>query len=242
MIKLVRLLRRRPGLSLRDFQEHWLEAHSRFGLADSRVLRHVQYHTLEDDPIREALAQAGTGIDAYDGMAVTWTADVAGMKGALENGAAVEDERHFVDRETSVALLVDEHVHIEPGRPSPILLVECLARRADIDRETFSERWLKHSALAHTAHASGFLAGYIQNHALLEGDRRVAELGPALVPGPDDWDGIVNAYFHSVAVAKNLFATPLASEEAYEDERTFFDHDKSAYMLVRRHVVKELVR
>jgi hypothetical protein len=43
-------------------------------------------------------------------------------------------------------------------------------------------------------------------------------------------------------LAKELFASPLAAEEAFEDERSFIDHDKGVYMLARRHVAKDLVR
>ena len=87
----------------------------------------------------------------------------------------------------------------------------------------------------------GLLSGYIQNHALSEDDSRVREL-EALGAGAAGWDGIVTAYFQSIAMAKELFANPLASEEAYEDEKKFMDHSKALYMLTRRHVVKDLVR
>ena len=59
MLKLLYLLRRLPGLSLEEFQDHWLEYHCRFGRANRAVLRYVQYHTLANDPISESLAQAG---------------------------------------------------------------------------------------------------------------------------------------------------------------------------------------
>lgn len=58
----------------------------------------------------------------------------------------------------------------------------------------------------------------------------------------ESWDGVVTAYFHSTAVAKELFADPLASETSFEDERAFIDHSQGLYLMARRHVIKDLVR
>jgi hypothetical protein len=242
-VKLLYLLRRQPRLTRSEFQEHWLD-HGHFARENRGVLRCVQYHTLADDPVQDALAQASEGREPYDGVTAAWFASPETFRASMEDAqvpAALADERHFVDHSRSVALLVHEHVHIEPLAPSPIVLIECLARPGSIDRATFSERWLVHQALGHKAHALGYLAGYIQNHALQEDDAGVRELDAEGSSG-EDWDGVVTAYFRSLALAKALFDSPLAAEEAFEDERTFIDHPKGVYMLTRRHVVKELVR
>jgi hypothetical protein len=241
MIKLLHLIHRKPELTADEFQAHWLEVNGRLIAASPAVLRHVQYHRLRDDPMREALAQAGDSqvAEPYDGLSVVWAKDAAALVAGLN--AAVEDEANFVDAKRSVHVVADEHVHIEPSAPSPIVLVECLARLAGIDRETFSSRWLQHAGIAHKANELGLLAGYVQNHALANDDPRRAGL-PSPGAGDEDWDGVVNAYFQSIAIAKRLFGMPLASEEAYEDEKTFFDHSKAVHLLTRRHVVKDFVR
>ncbi len=246
MIKLLYCLRRRPELTLQEFQEHWLERHSQFGIANKQVLRYVQYHALLDDPIRSALAQAAAGeggAQPYDGMAAAWFASPEALKQSMsseEVAAALEDEKLFIDHSRSTAVLCDEHIIVEPEPAAPIVLIECLARPAGVDRAFFSRRWLVHGEIGRKANARGLLQGYIQNHALPEGDERVAEL--AELGAGQGWDGIVTAYFHSVAVAKTLFADPLASEESFEDEKEFIDHSKGQYMLTRRHVIKDLVR
>jgi len=244
--KLVYLLRRKPGLSLEEFQEHWFCRHAAFGRSHPAVLRYVQYHALANDPIREALPQAGDGSDtkSYDGMAVAWFDSVAAMRAAMTSqavAAALEDERHFIDHNRSVAVLTDEHVVVEPSGDAPIVLVECLRRIAGIDRRTFSERWLGHGAIGREAHSRGLLQGYIQNHAIAEDDARVAEIEELGSTG-ENWDGVVTAYFHSLAIAKELFADPLASEKSYEDEKTFIDHSQNLYFLARRRPIKDLVR
>jgi hypothetical protein len=60
VIKLIYCLRRLPELSLEEFQGHWLEHHADLGRRLKGVRRYVQYHTLANDPIREAMAQAGS--------------------------------------------------------------------------------------------------------------------------------------------------------------------------------------
>ena len=244
MLKLLYLQRRQPRLSRAEFQEHWLERHSRFAREIPGVLRYVQYATLLDDPIAASLAQASEGREPYDGVTAVWFADVASFTASMDHPvveAALADERHFIDQGRSVALLVHEHVHVEPAAPSPIVLVECLARPEEIDRRTFSERWLAHAEMGRRAHAAGFLAGYIQNHAFPEGEDGVPTLAAEGTSG-ESWDGVVTAYFESLAIAKELFESPFAAEEAFEDERGFIDHAKGVYMLARRHVAKDLVR
>jgi uncharacterized protein (TIGR02118 family) len=244
MLKLLYLQRRLPGLTRGEFQEHWLDVHARFARELSAVLRYVQYATLEDDPIQQSLAQAADGREPYDGLTAAWFADEESFKAGMEHplvGQALADERHFIDAGRSVALLVEERVQVEPTGHCPIVLVECLRRPAEIDRATFSERWHHHAAIGRKAAAAGLLAGYIQNHALPEGKDGVEALDEQGSSG-ERWDGVVTAYFRSLAIAKELFASPLAAEEAFDDERSFIDHDKGVYMLARRHVAKDLVR
>ena len=244
MLKLVYLQRRQPRLTRAEFQEHWLESHPRFARELPGVLRYVQYATLLDDPVSASLAQASEGREPYDGLTAVWFADAESFTAGMEHPlveSALADERHFLDHTRSVALLVREHVHVEPAAPSPIVLVECLARPDGIDRSTFSERWLAHAEMGRRAHAAGYLAGYIQNHAFPEGEEGVPVLAAEGTSG-ESWDGVVTAYFQSVAIAKELFESPFASEEAFEDERGFIDHAKGVYMLARRHVAKDLVR
>jgi len=244
MLKLLYLQRRLPRLTRAEFQEHWLEQHPRFARQIPGVLRYVQYATLLDDPISASLAQASEGLEPYDGLTAVWFADSASFAESMAHPiveAGMADERHFVDHSRSVALLVEEHVHVEPEAPSPIVLVECLRRPETIDRRTFGERWLEHSSMGKRAHAAGFLAGYIQNHAFPEGTEGVPLLDAEGTSG-EQWDGVVTAYFQSLAIAKELFESPFAAEEAFADERSFIDHAKGVYMLTRRHVAKDLIR
>lgn len=246
MLKLMHLLRRRPELTLEQFQEHWLERHADFARGMPEVRRYVQYHGVADDPIKTALQQAADAPleESYDGVAISWWESAGAMRRAMEGpavAAALADEEHFIDHSRSVAVLTEEQVIVEPSGKAPIVLVECLRRQPTMTRSQFSERWLEHGHLGREANRRGLLQGYIQNHALSEDDPRLAELG-GLGESDEPWDGVTLAYFDSLAVATELFRSPLASEEAYEDEREFIDHSKGLYLMARRHVIKDLVR
>lgn len=247
MIKLIYCLRRLPKLSLEEFQAHWLEHHSQFGRRSPLIRRYVQYHTLANDPIREAMVQAGvSSVDPYDGIASAWWDGLDAMhKDMTESplvAAALEDEKFFIDHSRSVAFLTREQVIVEPEGNVPYVLVECLRRHPDIDRQEYQERWLHHARIGRQARAMGLLMGYIQNHTLLDGATANLAGLEALGTNPDAWDGVTTAYFESLAKFKALVASPLASQESYDDERTFIDHSRSANMLTRRHVIKDVIR
>ena len=244
MIKLIYCLRRLPNLSLEEFQAHWLEHHSQFGRRVEGIRRYVQYHTLANDPIREAMVQAGvSSVDPFDGVAIAWWDDLDALRTDMTEGAhvaeALEDEKYFIDHHRSAAFLTREQVIVEPEGTLPYVLFECLRRNPDIDRKEYQKRWLDHAHIGRQARAMGLLMGYIQNHTLLDGDTTGLE---ALGTNPDAFDGVTTAYFESIAKFKALVASPLATEESYEDEKTFIDHSQSANMLTRRHVIKDLIR
>ncbi len=247
MIKLIYCLRRLPRLSLEEFQLHWLEHHRQFGQRSPLIRRYVQYHTLPDDPIREAMAQAGvSALEPYDGVSIAWWDDLEAMHrdmtGSPHVAAALQDELYFIDHSRSVAFLTREQVIVEPEGDVPYVLMECLRRRADLDRPEFQRRWIEHARFGRQAHAQGLLMGYVQNHTLLGEATANLQGLEALGTNPDAWDGVTTAYFDSVAKFKALVAAPLAAVEAYEDERGFIDHARSVNVLTRRHVLKDLVR
>jgi hypothetical protein len=243
MIKLIYCVRRLPHLSMAEFQSHWLEHHSQFGPRVKSIRRYVQYHVLQDDPIREAMAQAGVSkVEPFDGVAIAWFDDLESLHADVSGNSAVrdamEDERHFIDHSRTSACVAEEHIVVEPVGKGNYVLLEVLRRRPDIDRQRFSELWKHHAHIGLRAHEMGLLMGYVQNHTLIGSEGAVSGLGD----GKEPFDGVVTAYFDSVAKFKALVMSPLASQESYEDEKKFIDHAQSVDMLTRRHVIKDLIR
>ena len=124
MIRLIYVLRRKPELSLEEFQEYWRETHgplvaSHAGHLD--ILRYVQVPTL-DDPVNEQLPGArGTMEPPYDGVAELWweTPEALATAFATAEGQAagaelLEDERRFIDLGASPMWLAHDYPQINP--------------------------------------------------------------------------------------------------------------------------------
>ena len=113
MIKVVYCLRRRPELSVEEFQKYWFETHASFGAGIPGVKRYVQVHALGGE-LAEQMATghpAGKN-EAFDGVAELWFEEediekLPTTEGAL---AAVQDEANFIDFDRSVIFLAKEHV------------------------------------------------------------------------------------------------------------------------------------
>ncbi len=119
MIKLVFCLRRKPGTSLAEFQDYWLNTHAPLvaSYAETlRIRRYVQTHTLDDPATQQAMTRARGAPENYDGVAELWwdsredmIAGVATPEGRSASIALLEDERKFIDHANSPLWLSEEH-------------------------------------------------------------------------------------------------------------------------------------
>jgi uncharacterized protein (TIGR02118 family) len=117
MIKLVFVLRRKPGLSREEFQRYWRDHHAQLLLERAEtfgVKRYVQVHTVET-PFDGALRSDRHG-EPYDGVAELWwdsLEEFAAVMGSEDGQAAgrdmLADERNFIDLENSAIWLAEEH-------------------------------------------------------------------------------------------------------------------------------------
>ena len=106
MVKLVFCCRRRPELSLEQFQKRWLEVHGplvrRLRKELPQMRRYVQSHTLEG-PATDAVRASRGSAEPYDGITEVWF-------DSLEAGRRLlEDERTFIDLARSSVFLTEEH-------------------------------------------------------------------------------------------------------------------------------------
>ncbi len=125
MIRLVFLLRRKPGTSLADFQRYWREEHGPLVASVQMkigALRYVQSHTI-DDPMNAAAAQARGGMEPiYDGVAELWWESEKALGEALATDAGrragallLDDEKKFIDLPNSPLYLNYEYPQVNPG-------------------------------------------------------------------------------------------------------------------------------
>jgi uncharacterized protein (TIGR02118 family) len=117
MVKLVFCCRRRPELSIEQFQKRWLEVHGplvrRLREQIPQMKRYVQSHTIPGEPSEMLRASRGAR-PPYDGITEVWFDSLAalGASGAAGLEAArqlYEDEAEFIDFANSAVFLTEEH-------------------------------------------------------------------------------------------------------------------------------------
>ena len=105
-VKSVDFLTRKAGLSVEEFQRHWLEAHAPIAAAVPGLRRYVQSHT------RRAAYEGGR-VPAYDGAAITWYDSPEAMRQATatpEFSRVVADAATFLALDAVRSILTREHV------------------------------------------------------------------------------------------------------------------------------------
>jgi len=118
MFKIVYCVRRKPGMSVAEFQDYWLNTHGplvRQHAAALNIRRYVQTHTVHQG-LTEAMVKSRNGLEPFDGVAELWydsEADVFAAAKTEQGKAAgrelVEDENRFIDGAASVVFAGTEH-------------------------------------------------------------------------------------------------------------------------------------
>jgi uncharacterized protein (TIGR02118 family) len=117
VIKLVFNVRRRDDIEPAEFYRYWKDEHGPLvrSVAETlRIRRYVQSHTTES-PMNDLLQASRAAQPRYDGVAELWwdsIDDLVGDQSDLEVQAAaalLEDERRFIDLESSSLFLTEEH-------------------------------------------------------------------------------------------------------------------------------------
>jgi uncharacterized protein (TIGR02118 family) len=108
MVKLIVLVKRRPGMSVEEFHRYWREVHGPLAMTtpswNRYVRRYVQSHTTHDAYER--------GAAPYDGLVEAWFDDQAAIDAFLAQedyrATISEHEAKLFDREAMVFFTVDE--------------------------------------------------------------------------------------------------------------------------------------
>ena len=122
MVKLVFTLRRREGMSREEFQRYWREEHAPLVARHAetlRIRRYVQVHARDTDLDAVISASRGSEPGAYDGVAELWwesledlMAAYASEAGQVAGAELLEDEKRFIELDSSPLWLGEEHVVI----------------------------------------------------------------------------------------------------------------------------------
>ena len=105
MVKLIAFFKRKTGISVEQFQQHWRTTHAGLVVRQRGLRRYVQNHTLASGYRRSE--------PSYDGVAEAWFDDTHAMRelGSTDEYRAVrEDEANFIDATNMGMVITDEVV------------------------------------------------------------------------------------------------------------------------------------
>lgn len=255
MIRLIFVLRRKPDMSLAEFQRYWREVHGPLVAKHAttlNILRYVQVHTLED-PINDQLAAARGGMEnPYDGVAELWWTNRDALAATFAAGAGreageelVQDEARFIDLPNSPLWFAYEYPQVNPipedmvaRENSPLLkLFFCLRHPGNLSMDQAQLYWRTNHGPTIRGVATGMrMRRYLQVHRYqddLEQQLR-ARRGTRVPP----YTGHAEAWFDraDLAAAGSTPEGRRAMEIAVEDESKFIDFANSAMWVAKERV------
>ena len=108
MVKMFALLRRRQGMSVEEFRDHWRDVHGPLIRNTPELARHIVRY--EQHPRHRPDALSGT--DGVDGVAVQWFDSIDDFLGFISEPGYQEliapDERRFLDTDSIEFLITEE--------------------------------------------------------------------------------------------------------------------------------------
>ena len=220
MIKSVVFFKRKPGMSVEDFQAYWRERHAAVVATLPGVRRYVQSHT------RPAIYRRREPV--YDGIAELWNDDLDALRAMTRHPhyqAVRADEANFIDAATMGGLVAREHV-IKDGAapPGAVKNVEFVTRRPDLTVEAFQRHWREvHGPIAA---AIPVVRRYVQSHVLPE---TYARRTPP-------YDGIAVTWFDSTDAMRHS-ATTVEYVRTRADEPNFIAPGDVPVILTTEHVI-----
>ncbi|HEX4209662.1 MAG TPA: EthD domain-containing protein [Candidatus Binataceae bacterium] len=247
MIRLVYLLRRKPEMSLADFQQYWRTAHGPLvagHAAKLDILRYVQLHTLQDQLNDQLAGARGKMEPPYDGVAELWWNNresfAAGFMSAAGQAAGrelLEDEAHFIDLPNSPLWFAYEYPQVNPtpedlvARPdsSLVKLFFCLRHLASLGLEHAQLYWrTNHGPTIRAVAPAMRMKRYLQVHRFEEPLEQQLRIGRGTKVAP--YTGHAEAWFEraDLATVGKTSEGRQAMEVAVEDERKFIDFPHSA--------------
>jgi len=221
MVKIAILMKRRPGLSVEDFQDHLRTRYGPPALRGPGLRRYVQSCALPQGYVRGELLFDAVGEMWFDSLD-----DYERCIRSPEFAAARDDEGTFLDRSLTVAMPVDVHVIKDGAVPDgAVKNIEFVNRRPGMGIEPFRSYWRNvHGPLAAKIPP---IRRYEQNHLAL-GEYQKGAAPP--------YDGLAITWFTSTTEMRSGAVTAeYAATRA--DEAHFLPAGHLPIIITREHVV-----
>src|SRR5271154_5594684 len=140
MVKAFNFFKRKPGLSVEDFRNYWLNEHAAVIRKIPELRKYIASITLPSAyKNREPL---------YDGISEAWFDDEATLRGTADSAprrAATADDAKFVDMSTTGSIIVDEITQKEGAlADGAVKVFSMLTRKPGTDVASFQSYWRTH--------------------------------------------------------------------------------------------------
>ena len=221
MVKAVSFFKRKPGMSVEEFQAYWRGKHPVPVVRLPGVRRYVQSHTLT--------AGYRKGEPIYDGIAEVWFEDTKAMhalRGTKEMEAVAADEALFIDRSTMQMIVTEEHVIKDgPVPPGGVKNVEFVTRKPGLELEKFQRYWREvHGPIAARIPV---IRRYVQSHT------RPSAYERGRTPA---YDGVAITWFDDTQAMRASAATAEYARTR-ADEPSFLAPGDPPFIITREHVI-----
>lgn len=221
MLRIARLIKRKPDLAVESFQDHWLNVQGPLVGSAPGLCRYVQAHALVQGYRKGELL-----FDGVEHFEFASPDDHAAFLASDAARQAQADEERFLDTARTVELPVDLNV-IKDGAipPDAVKNIEFVTRRPGMPLDTFRAYWRdRHGPLAARIPT---ICRYEQHHAS----------DAAYAAGkPPAYDGLAVTWFRSTADMKAGTQTPEYAETR-ADEANFLPDGHLPIIITRDHVL-----
>jgi uncharacterized protein (TIGR02118 family) len=221
MVKVLTFIKRKPGMTVEDFQQYWLTRHPVVVTRLPGVRRYVQSHALASSYRK--------GEPPWDGIAEVWADDTDALRAMTRSAANADvqaDEAQFIDRSTMGILVTEDHLVVE-GAPGPdaVKAIEFLNRRPGASVDDFQRHWReRHGAILAT------IPGL--RRCVLSATRRAAY---AAGRAPT-YDGASLMWFESPEALRAAAGSP-AYAATVADRASFLAPGSPPFIVTREHVI-----
>ena len=221
MVKVVTYFKRKPGMSVDDFQQHWRTAHAELIVRLPGIRGYVQSHLLDSayrkgEPMCDAVAES-----YFDD-----TQAIKALASTPEYGAVLADEPNFIDAPSMDLIITDEYVIKDSPVPEDALKsIDFVTRNADMSVAEFQSYWRDiHGPLCQAAQA---MLRYRQSHTR----RSAYDRGKA-----PSYDGVAMIWYQDMQALRSAAATP-EFEMLRSDVENFMARDRSCSVLTREQII-----
>jgi len=221
VVKIVIFFKRKPGMSVEDFQKHWRTTHADIIVSLPGIRRYIQSHVLA--------SAYRKGEPVYDAVAESYFDDTQAIKALSkmpDYAKVLADEPNFIDAPSMASIITDEVVIKDAPAPrGGVKSIDFVNRKAGMSVDEFQKYWKDvHGPLCNAASA---MRRYVQNHTR----RGIYDSGrtPA-------YDGVAMAWFDDMQALRDAAPTPEFGR-LRADVENFIARDKSPFVLTTEHVI-----